>query len=95
MILALEVTDVLFLGRIKEKVADRSNEGVDTEGDGAENEVSPRSGGVAFGLEGGVVDDNAANPTEEEGKKETDELVVVNGIVVHDVNHLSYNMHIL
>lgn len=91
----LDVTDVLFLGGIKEKVADGSNERINAEGDDAEEEVSQSSGGITFGLQRGVVDDKATDPTEEEGQQEADELVVVNGVVVHDVNRLSYNMHIL
>jgi hypothetical protein len=87
--LTLEITDVLLLGRIEEKVADGSNEGVNTEGEVHEDEVRPSSGSVTFGLEGSVVDDKATDPTEEESQKETDQLVVIDRIVVHETDLLS------
>ena len=78
--LFLYVTNVLFFGRIKEKVADGSNEGIDTESNVTENEVSPASGGVTFGLEAGVVDDDATDPTKEESEQETNYFVGINGV---------------
>jgi hypothetical protein len=94
--LFLYVTNVLFFGRIKEKVADGSNEAVDTESDVTENEVSPASGGVTFGLEAGVVDDDATDPTKEESEQETNYFVGINGVcivgvVVHVMNLLLKN----
>ena len=65
----LLVTDVLFLGGIEEEVADGSNEGVNTKSDVSEKEIRPRSGGKAFGLQLGVVDDDASDKAEEEGKQ--------------------------
>ena len=66
----LLVTDVLILSGIEEEVADGSNEGVNTKSDVSEKEIRPRSGGKAFGLQLGVVDDDASDKAEEEGKDE-------------------------
>ena len=74
--LSLEVTDVLCLAGIKGKVADRSNEGVDTQGDVSKNNVCEGSRLPTVGLKRGVVDDKATNPTKEEGKKETNYVVI-------------------
>ena len=71
----LLVTDVLILSGIEEEVADGSNEGVNTKSDVSEKEIRPRSGGKAFGLQLGVVDDDAADPTKEEGQQETDDVL--------------------
>ena len=74
--LILLVADVLLLSGIKGQVADGSNQAVDTEGDHGQEDVSAGSTGEAFGLQGGVVDDQAADPTQEKGQQETDEIVV-------------------
>ncbi|MBP3396412.1 MAG: hypothetical protein J6L87_04475 [Clostridia bacterium] len=74
---ALEVADVLFLAGIEEQVADGGNQGVDTAGDIAKEQVSLGSAGVALRLQGGVVDDQAADLTQEKGQQETDEIVVI------------------
>jgi hypothetical protein len=73
----LLVTDVLFLGGIEEEVADGCNEGVNTHGDVCEKEICPRSRGEAFGLELGVVDNDASDKAEEEGKDEANYVFVV------------------
>jgi hypothetical protein len=74
---ALLVTDVLILSGIEEEVADGSNEGVNTKSEVCKKEVCPRSGGEAFGLELGVVDDDASDKAEEEGKDEANYVFVV------------------
>jgi hypothetical protein len=78
----LLVTDISFLGRIKEQVADSSNQRINTKGEVGKEEVSQRSGGVALGLEAGVVDNDTADPAKEEGQQKTDEIIVV--IVFHN-----------
>ena len=75
----LLVTDVLILGGIKEEVADRSNEGVNTHSDVGKKEICPRSGGEAFGLELGVVDDDASDEAEEEGQDKANYVFGVHG----------------
>ena len=75
--LVLLVADVLFLSRIEEQVADRSDQTVNSPSNSGEENVAAGSGGVAFGLEGRVVDDQAADPTQEEGQQEANEIVVI------------------
>ena len=74
--LVLLVADISFLGGIEGQVADGSNQGVDTEGQVGQNEVCPGSGGVALGLEGSVVDDEATNEAQEEGQQETNQVLI-------------------
>ena len=76
VILCLEVTDVAGLVGIECKVADRSNDHVNTTSDGTKYKVCKSSGLPTLGLERGVVDDKATDPTKEEGKKETNYIVV-------------------
>jgi hypothetical protein len=64
--LVLLVAYVRGLSRIESEVADGSNEGVDSESNNGQNKVSESSAGVAFGLEAGVVDYQATDPTKEE-----------------------------
>ena len=73
----LLVTDVLILSRIKEEVADRSYERVNTECDIAENEVKPCSGCESFGLKRCVVDNEASDPTKEKCQNKANDLVVI------------------
>ena len=75
--LILLVTDISLLSRIEHQVADGSYQGVDTHGQVGQQEVGPGSGGVALGLQGGVVDDQAADKAQEEGQQETNQLVVI------------------
>ena len=75
----LLVTDVLFLGGIEEEVADGSNEGVNTKSEVCKKEVCPRSRGKAFGLELGVVDDDASDKAEEEGQDKANYVFGVHG----------------
>ena len=75
----LLVTDVLFLGGIEEEVADGCNEGVNTHGEVSKKEICPRSRGEAFGLELGVVDDDASDEAEEEGQDKANYVLVVHG----------------
>jgi hypothetical protein len=78
----LLVADVLGLGGIKEQVADGGNQTVDTKGNNGEQNVATGSGGVALGLQGRMVDNKAADPTQKEGQKKADEIVVV----IHDAD---------
>ena len=66
--LVLCVADVLFLGRIEGQIADSSNQAVDTEGNYGQEEVSSSSAGVALGLQGRMVDDQATDPAQEESQ---------------------------
>ena len=75
--LVLLVADVSFLSGIESQVADGSDQGVDTAGDVTQNQVCPSSGGVACGLQGGVVDDQATDPAQEEGQQEANQIVVI------------------
>ena len=86
-LLVFEIADILFLGRIKEKVADRSNERINTQSKISKDEVRPSSGGVAFGLQRSVVDNQTADPTEEERQQETDQFGVIDRIVIRIVFH--------
>ena len=79
--LVLLVTDISFLGRIKEQVADSGNQTVNTKGNVGKEEIRQGSGGVALGLKVGVVDDDTADPAQEEGQQKTNQIVV---IVFHD-----------
>ena len=81
--LVLLVTDVLILSGIEEEVADRSNEGVNTHSDVGKKEICPGSRGEAFGLELGVVDDDASDETEEEGQQKADDVFVVHSMLLN------------
>ena len=76
----LFVTDVLSLCRIKDQIANGCNQTVNTKGDRGQEDVRQSSGRIALGLQAGVVDDQASDPTEEEGKQETNEIVVIHGV---------------
>ena len=76
-ILVLLVTDVLSLSGIKEQVANRSYQRIDTKGQVRKEEIQTGSGGISCGLQRSVVDDDATDPTQEKSQKETDEIVVV------------------
>ena len=71
------VSDVLYLCGIKEKIANGCNQTVDTKGDQGQENVRAGSGRIAFGLEAGVVDNQATNPSKEKGKQKTNEIVVL------------------
>ena len=72
----LLVTDIIRLSRIEGKVADRSNESVNSKSNGGKNEVEPGSGSVTLRLKRGAVNDDASYPAKEERKKETSDFVV-------------------
>ena len=74
--LVLLVADVACLCRIKAQVADGSYQGVNAKGQVCQEEVSSGSAGVAFGLQRSVVDDEAADETQEEGQQKTNQIVV-------------------
>ena len=65
--LVLFVADVAFLIGIKDQVADRSDQTVDTKGDHGEEDVRAGSAGVALGLQGSVIDDQTTDPAQEKG----------------------------
>ena len=67
----LLVTDISGLSRIKGKIANSSNQGVNTAGYVTEQKIRQGSRGVALRLQRGVIDNKASKPTEEECKKET------------------------
>ena len=69
--------DVLFLGGIEGQVADSGNQAINTQGHYGQPEICTGSAGVALGLKLSVVDDNAANPTQEEGQQKTNEILVI------------------
>mgnify|MGYP003294677956 FL=1 len=68
LLLVFFVAYVLFLFGAELEVGDGSYEGINTESKGSEPEIRAGSAGVSFGLKTGVVDDDTADPTEEEGK---------------------------
>ena len=82
----LLVADVLFLGGVKEQVADGSYKPVNSKGDHGQEDVRQRSRFEALGLERRVVNDQASDPTQEKGQKKTYEVVVV----LHDLVLLFY-----
>lgn len=75
--LALGVANVLFLRRIKSKVADRCYQSIDAKSDHRKEEVCCCSAGVAFGLKLGMIDDKATDPTQEEGQQKANEILVI------------------
>ena len=75
--LVLLVTDVLFLIRIKSQVADGCNKSIDAESDDGKENVRSGSAGVSFRLQRGMVDDETTNPTQEESKQETNDIIVL------------------
>ena len=83
------VTDVLLLCGIEGKVADGCNDRIDTAGEDTEEKICKGSTGVTFGLECRVVDDDATDPAEEEGKQKSCDLRI------HGLILLSYVMPIL
>ena len=62
------VTDVGCLCGVKHQVEDGCYQPIDSEGDHRQENVSQSSGGVALRLQIGMVDNNAADPTEEKGE---------------------------
>ena len=83
--LSLEVADVSCLVRIKGQIADRSNQRIDTTSDVAQEQVSQGPGAIALRLQGGEVDDQAADPAEEESQQKTNELLIVHIVVPFEV----------
>lgn len=75
--LTFEVTNVLGLSGIKEQVADRCYEGVNSERNKSKEKVCECSGLVSFGLKGSMVDNKASDPAKEEGQKKTNDVVVI------------------
>ena len=63
--------------RVEEQVADGSHQTVNAKGDHGQENVGKSSGGVAFGLERGVIDDQTADPAEEEGQNKAYDVVVI------------------
>ena len=74
--LVLLVTDVLCLSGIESEVADSCYQTVDTEGDHGQEDVSTGSAGKALGLQRAVVNDQAADPTQEKCEKKTNQIIV-------------------
>ena len=72
----LLVTDISGLRGIEEEVADGGNQTVDAEGDCGQQDVSTGSAGETLGLQGSVVDDQAADPTQEEGEQKTSKVLI-------------------
>ena len=75
--LFLQITDVLFLVGIKEEVADGSNQGIDPHGKEAKEEIQTGSGSKTIRPQRRVVDDQAANPTQQEGQQKTNYIFIV------------------
>ena len=71
------VTDILFLCGIECQVADRRNKTVDTKRYERKENIRQCSGRIAFGFKGGVIDHDAADPTQEERQKKTNEIIVI------------------
>ena len=80
--LVLLVADISFLSGIESQVADGSNQGVDTASDVTQNQVCPSSGGMACGLQGGMVDDQATDPAQEKGQQEANQIVTFYATIV-------------
>ena len=76
-LLTLAIADVLFLVGIEGQVADGSNQGINAHGQEGQPEIGAGSAGVAFGLEGSVVDDDASDKAQEEGQQEANHIVVI------------------
>ena len=68
VVLVFFITDVLLFCGIKRKVANRSNESVDAKSNCCQEDISTGSGGEALGFKRGVVDDQAADPSQEKGQ---------------------------
>jgi hypothetical protein len=73
----LFVADISLLGGIKEQIADRCNQSVDTKGNNREENVRQSSRRITLRFQRGVVDDNASDPTQEKGQQKTNEIVVI------------------
>ena len=86
LISVLLVADVVGLCRIEEQVADGSDQGVNAKGDNRGPEVSAGSAGVAFGLQVGMVDDEAADPTQEESQQKTNNVIGIHGCILLSQN---------
>ena len=89
----LLVTDVLFLGGIEGKVADGSNQTVDTQSHHGQKQVATGSGGVALGLQGSVIDDQTTDPTQKEGQKKACDVVVHKHVLL-SLEYIHYSMTI-
>lgn len=71
---AREIADIAVVVRVEGQIADRSNQTVDPEGYHGEEEVRASSGPPTIGLETCMVDDQAADPTQEEGEQNMSSL---------------------
>ena len=81
-LLILLVADVTISSGIEEQVADGSDQGVNAKGNHCGPEVSAGSAGVAFGLQAGMVDDEAADPTQEESQQKTNNVIGIHGCIL-------------
>ena len=75
--LVLLVANVLFLIGIESQVADRSHQTVDTTGNHGQEDVGTSSAGKAFGLQGGMIDNQATDPAQEKSQQKTNQIIVI------------------
>ena len=74
--LVFEVTDVAALCRVERKVTNGRNQGIDTEGDNPEEEISHRSRRISFGFQRRVVDNQTSDPAQEKREKKPYDVVI-------------------
>lgn len=67
----------MFFIRIEGQITNRSNQTVDAERNHREEEIRQTTGSESLRLQIRVIDDHAADPTEEKCKQETNQIVVI------------------
>ena len=75
--LAFLIADVLGLSGIEGQVANGGNQAIDAKGDQGEEDVSGGSAGISLRLEAGVIDNDAADPSQKERQKKANQIFVI------------------
>ena len=76
-LLVFLIADVLGLGGVKGQVANGGNQAIDAKGNQGEEDVGAGSAGVSLRLEAGVIDNDTADPAQEERQKKAYQIFVI------------------
>lgn len=75
--LILDVSDVFRFGRIKYQVADGSHDAVNAERHNGQQQIASGAGGVALRLQRRMVDDETADPIQEESQQKANKFLIL------------------
>ena len=76
-LLAFLIADIFGLSGIEGQVANGGNQAIDAKGNHGEEDVGAGSAGVSLRLEAGVIDNDAADPPQEERQKKAYQIFVI------------------